>query len=283
MSTSNLITEIEEVKAIETERQSAEEDEQVRLESAVIKIQCHFKGHLWRNRFKVKMRAHLRKLKMKQFPYDFNEGNFIIHDFSKLSSRRRYWASEDRFSGSDTTEASGNMSEPHQNNSDGNMSDSITDGISFSASKFKLKADQYDPQRDSEESKRGRTKQKVYVRFAQRPRNYSVDSSCSEESDCDDPVREMVKSKILNLYEDNSQQLYNNAVQFKELKDAQKNGYDYYGFNQQKAAHEQQMLNPNFHPHQMMSMLAQMWQPQQFRHQEEGPKNFENLQQKPFW
>ena len=75
----------------------------MRLESAVIKIQCYFKGHLCRKAFKVMLKAYRRKIRMKQFPYDFHEEEFIIHDFSKVSRKQRYSASVDRLSSSDTT------------------------------------------------------------------------------------------------------------------------------------------------------------------------------------
>ena len=68
-----------------------------------------------------------RKEKMKQFPFEFNEEDFIIHDFAKMSMRRGS-NSEDRLSGSETTEASGNLSDVnHLSNSDEYSSDTGND------------------------------------------------------------------------------------------------------------------------------------------------------------
>lgn len=129
------------------------------------------------------LKQHKRKLKLKQFPYDFNEADLIIHDFAKLYKERRHSVSEDRRSSSETTDVSGNLSDRNlYQNSDGNLSDCGGDGHIHNPSQFKNYRP-YDPLRDCEESKRGRTKQKVYVKYAQQKlRKYSIDSSASEES-----------------------------------------------------------------------------------------------------
>ena len=48
------------------------------------------------------------------------------------------------------------------------------------------------------------------------------------ESDNDDPVRNMLKSSILQLYDDNKTQLFNNAKQYKELKQIQEQREQYF-------------------------------------------------------
>lgn len=126
---------------------------------------------------------HRHKLKMKHFPYDFNVKDFIIPDFHKIS-RRRISMSMDRISVSDTTEASGNLSEKNQfTSSDGNGSDSCSE-YKFSPNKFKnFEEDKsYDPNRDADDVKRGKTKQIVYYKYVnqQNRRSYSFDSSISE-------------------------------------------------------------------------------------------------------
>ena len=66
----------------------------------------------------------------------------------------------------------------------------------------------YDPIRDTNQALKARTKQKVYTKYEKlRQRAYS-DSSWSEESDYDDPMREMLKSNIHKIYEENDNQLY---------------------------------------------------------------------------
>ena len=229
----------------------------MKIESAVIKIQCFIKARKCRKVFKIMLRNHRRKLKMKQFPYDFNESDFIIRNFSKLSRQRRIANSEDRFSGSETTEASGNLSDAnHPSNSDGNLSDSCNESNSSSPGKhINLNEDlkDYDPSRDCDDSLRGRTKQKVYVKFSQQKlRKYSVDSSDSEESDDDDPIREMLKTKILNIYEDNNEQLYNNACQWNELKQYQEFKNKSYAFNQDLGQNY-----GNSFPHDMFAYMFQ--------------------------
>jgi hypothetical protein len=233
------------------EQEEEKEDENVRLESAVIKIQCYFKGHLSRKAFKGMLRAYRRKIKIKQFPYDFNEEEFIIYDFSKVSRKQRYSASVDRLSCSDTTEASGNTSE-HVCNSDGYSSDFGTEHANMSPQKL------YDPHRDCTSGNWSKTKQKVYVKISQNLQNYNLDSSSEDESDSEDPVREMLKSKILNLYEDNSEQLNLNAIQWNELKSSQELKERPYNFNIPQNTGE---VYPEFsQAHQMMSFFAQMCQ-----------------------
>jgi hypothetical protein len=175
---------------------------------------------------------------MKHFPYDFNEKDFIISDFHKIS-RRRVSMSMDRISVSATTEASGNLSEKNQlTSSEGNFSDTDLE-YKFSPIKILEEDKRYDPNRDADDVKRSKTKQIVYVKYdnQQKQRGYSFDSTISEgnfcniiliESDNDDPVREMLKSSILNLYEDNNKQLYDNAVQWKEQKQIQEYKQNYY-------------------------------------------------------
>ena len=100
------------------------EDESVKLEWAVIKIQCYFKAYLCRKAYKVMLEEHRKEVKMKQFPLDFNESDFIIRGFSKLSKRKRISISEDRFTDSGTTEYSRENCETNKSsNSDGNLSE----------------------------------------------------------------------------------------------------------------------------------------------------------------
>ena len=47
-----------------------------------------FKSYL-RKAYKVKLKEHSREIKIKQFPIDFIESNFIIHKFSELSRPKR--------------------------------------------------------------------------------------------------------------------------------------------------------------------------------------------------
>lgn len=117
---------------------------------------------------------------MKQFPLDFNESDFIIRGFSKLSKRKRISISEDRFTDSGTTEYSRENCETNKSsNSDGNLSDNyignINSDIRGSERIEEMKI--YDPIRDTNQALKARTKQKVYTKYEKlRQRAYS-DSS----------------------------------------------------------------------------------------------------------
>lgn len=92
--------------------------------------------------------------------------------------------SMDRISVSETTEASRNLSDKNQfTSSDGNYSDTCSE-YKFSPSKFKnFEEDKsYDPNRDTDDVSRGKTKQIVYYKYVsqQNQRSYSFDSSISE-------------------------------------------------------------------------------------------------------
>ena len=194
------------------------EDESVKIECSVIKIQWFFKAYLWRKAYQVKLKEHKREIRMKQFPLDFNESNFIIHNFSKLSRRKRISASEDRLTDIATTEYSKENWETNKStNSEGNYSDNFNDFYINPHIRSKVYLEEtkmYDPERDSDNSQIARTKQKVYVKYEKlKQRSYS-DSSCSEESDTDDPIRKMLKSNIHKIYEANDDQLYSQVIIF---------------------------------------------------------------------
>lgn len=129
----------------------------------------------------MRLEKKLHKEKLKQFPYNFNEDEFIVSDFKIISLlKRRESASVGRMSDSDTTEYSREIMDI----SEGNLSDSNGDFNKFSSYKFKTsdEEEKYDPDRDCQKSIRGRTKQKVYLKFStqDKARKYSYDSSCSE-------------------------------------------------------------------------------------------------------
>ena len=158
-------------------------------ETAAIKIQCFFKGRLCRKQYQAMLAAHKHKLKMKEFPYDFNEQDFVIPNFSRFSKlplRRRTSSSMNHRSSSETTEASGHsLSDKNmRNSSEGNISDSCSESNKFSPGKFKIIGEHrdYKPLLNEEEAKRARTKQKVYVKYAhkQKKRKDSLESASSE-------------------------------------------------------------------------------------------------------
>ena len=196
-----------------------------------------------RKNFKFLLKDFKHKENLKKFPYDFNESDFIIPDFKKISkSRRRESASMGRLSDSDSTVVSGEFSDrQNPENSEGNLSDSLSEYYKTTPSQFKPKEEnKYDPERDCDQFNRARTKQKVYVKFSslKKKRRHSEDSDTSEgniinlynsiESDNDDPIREMLKSNILRLYEDNNRQLNDNAIQYNEMKQIQAQKAQYY-------------------------------------------------------
>jgi len=173
--------------------------------------------------------------KFDQFPLDFNEDDFIILNFNKISRSRRQSKDDDRLSETETTDISGNGSDANQLacTSDGNISDyESTKSKAFEEEKI------YDPDRDSNDQIRGRTKQKIYVKYR---RNADKNNDeLSDDSD-DDPIREMLKANIHKIYEQNEERLNINAAQYIELKRMQEirqklppfnyDNYDYDSYN----------------------------------------------------
>ena len=73
----------------------------------------------------------------------------------------------------------------------------------------------YDPERDSSDLKRGKTKQKIYIKYKT---EWLDDSFEQEGSDEDDPMRNMLKKNIHKIYQENDMILQENARELLEIR-----------------------------------------------------------------
>ncbi|CAI2358813.1 unnamed protein product [Moneuplotes crassus] len=265
--------------------------EVAQLKSTII-IQKYWKKYLHNKSVKQNSKIEGKGLKPKtsEFPFDFDENDFVIPDFKEISTcKRRESASLGRNSDSDTTVASGGVPDKlNQDSSESNLSETYNEQSRYASSKFKTsyEEEKYNPDRDVDHSIRGRTKQKVYVKFSgiDKTRKVSYDSDSSEESEDDDPVRQMLKSNILRLYEDNNKQLYDNAAQYKEMKENRRLRDQYYNLNwnyNNQNQYQNPAMNPDEFFHKMFSQMADMAQQQNALNyvQQVDPTSYNNYNQ----
>ena len=77
-----------------------------------------------------------------------------------------------------------------------------------------MKKNIYDPKRYSLNSQTTRLKQKMHIKYDKLKQRSFGNSSCSEESDSDDPIRKKLKSKIHKIYKQNDYQLHHHVITF---------------------------------------------------------------------